>query len=124
LIYINSKQIDSFTEFGYGLRPVNEESLVLASFNLQYRILYLRPDLRVIPSCEMGFAKKNILQEYLDFLNRGSFSSLSRKTGAKYLLESNDVIINPLDGKFLKLLKKNGRFKVWGIQNPGNESSR
>jgi hypothetical protein len=124
LIYINSKQIDSFTEFGYGLRPVNEESLVLASFNLQYRILYLRPDLRVIPSCEMGFAKKNILQEYLDFLNRGSFSPLSRKTGAKYLLESNDVILNPHDGKFLKLLKKNGRFKVWGILNPGNESSR
>jgi hypothetical protein len=123
LVYNNSRQIDSFTEFGYGLMPVNEGSLVLASFNLQYRILYLRPDLHVIPSCEMGFAEKSVLKEYLDFLNRGLFSPLSRKTGAKYLLESNDVFINPQDGKFLKLMKKNGRIRVWKILNPGNENT-
>jgi hypothetical protein len=63
------------------------------------------------------------LKEYLDFLNRGLFSPLSRKTGAKYLLESNDVFINPQDGKFLKLMKKNGRIRVWKILNPGNENT-
>jgi hypothetical protein len=51
------------------------------------------------------------------------FSPLSRKTGAKYLLESNDVFINPQDGKFLKLMKKNGRIRVWKILNPGNENT-
>jgi hypothetical protein len=123
LIYINSKQLDSLSEFRDGLMPVNEGSLVLASFNLQYSILYLRPDLHVIPSCEMGFAKKSVLKEYLDFLNKGSFSPLSRKTGATYLLESNDIILNPQDGRFLKLLKKNGRLKVWRILAPSNENT-
>jgi hypothetical protein len=121
LFYINSGQIDSLKNFRDQLSPIPEKSLVLTNFNLQYRILFLRPDLRLIPSCEMGFTKDDISKEYIDFLNEGMLSQISQKTGAKYLIESKDIYINPRDGKFLKPLKTNGPLKLWKILIPPNE---
>jgi hypothetical protein len=115
LIHVNIRQVGSLKEFRDGLMPVPEGSLVLASFNMQYKTLYLRPDLRVIPSCEIGFTKTSVSKEYMSFFNEGLIIPLSKKTGAKYFLESNDIYVNPQDGRFLKLLKKNNRFKVWKI---------
>jgi hypothetical protein len=115
LIHLNFKQVASFRNFQNGLMPIAEGSLVLASFGLQYKTLYLRPDLRLIPSCEMGFAGKGITKEYVNFFNAGLIRPLSRKTNAKYFLESQRMYVNPEDGRFLNLLGKNNNFNLWKI---------
>ena len=121
LFYINSRQIASLRDFQDQMSPIPEKSLILTSFNLQYKILFLRPDLRLIPSCEMGFTRDAISKEYINFLNEGVLGQISQKTGAEYLLESKDIYINPRDGRFLKLLKENGALKLWRILIPPNK---
>ncbi|MEJ2102637.1 MAG: hypothetical protein P8X68_22100 [Desulfobacterales bacterium] len=121
LFYINFRQIGSLKEFRDQMSPIPEKSLVLTSFNLQYKILFLRPDLRLIPSCEIGFARNTISKEYINFLNEGMLRQISQKTGAKYLLESKDIYLNPEDGRLLKLLKANGNLKLWRILNPSDK---
>jgi hypothetical protein len=118
LIHVNIRQVGSLKEFSDGLMPVPDGSLVLASFNMQYKTLYLRPDLRVIPSCEIGFTKTSVSKEYMSFFNEGLLAPISKKTGANFFLESSDIYVNPQDGRFLKLLKKNSSFKVWKILDP------
>jgi len=115
LIHVNIRQVSSLKEFRDGLMPVPEGSLVLASYNMQYKTLYLRPDLRVIPSCEIGFTKTSVSKEYMSYFNEGLLAPISKKTDAKFFLESGDIYVNPQDGRFLKLLKKNSSLKVWKI---------
>lgn len=115
LIIVNFKQVASFKDFNAGLIPIPEKSLILTTFNLQYKTLFLRPDLRLIPSCELGFARPNVLKEYRDFFNEGLVTPLSRKTGAKYFLERGDMYINPQEGRALELVKKCGSLKLWKI---------
>jgi hypothetical protein len=92
--------------------PVPEGSLVLASFNMQYKTLYLRPDLRVIPSCEIAFTKTSVSKEYMSYFNEGLLAPISKKTGVKYFLEQKDVYIYPKEGRFLKLVRSNGSLKL------------
>ena len=120
---VNFKQIDSLKKFLDILKPIPKGSLVLTDFNLQYKIIFLRPDLRLIPSCELGFTRDSISKEYINFLNEGILSQISKKTGAKYFIESKDIYLNPQDGRFLKLLKKNRRFTVWSIEVPYNKNT-
>ena len=87
LIHVNIREVASLKEFRDGLMSVPEGSLVLASFNMQYKTLYLRPDLRVIPSCEIGFTKTSVSKEYMRYFNEGLLTPISKKTGAKYFLE-------------------------------------
>jgi hypothetical protein len=115
LIHVNIRQVASLKEFRDGLMPVPEGSLVLASFSMQYKTLYLRPDLRVIPSCEIGFTKTSISKEYMSYFNEGLLVPIYKKTGANFFLESGDICVNPQDSRFLKLLKKNSVLKVWKI---------
>ena len=81
--------------------PIPEGSLILTSFNLQYQTLYTRPDLRIIPSCEMGFSKEKISKEYVQFFNSGFITPLSHKVGVEYFLENKDIYINPKQGSSL-----------------------
>ena len=121
LFYVNFEQVDSLRKFRDELNPIPEKSLVLTNFNLQYKILFLRPDLRLIPSCEIGFTRDVISKEYIDFLNEGMLSPISQKTGAKFFIESKNVYVNPQEGKFLKLLKTNDTLKLWRIIIPSNK---
>jgi hypothetical protein len=91
-------------------------SVVLTHFNLQYRTLFVRPDLRLIPSCEVGFATNNIAKEYMDFLNEGRIVPLALKTGAKFFLENKRMYINPKDGCLLRLVGKSRDLKIWQLQ--------
>lgn len=120
IIHFNIGQIRSLKGLQDTLAPVPAESLILTSFNLQYEALYLRPDLQVIPSCEMGFAGRDISKEYVNFFNDGLIRPLSGKTGADYFLENRKTYVNPQDGKFLKLIEENHRFKLWKILYPKN----
>jgi hypothetical protein len=121
LIYINSRQIDSLKEMRDGLRPIHEKSLVLSSFNLQYKTLFLRPDLRLIPSCEIGFATKTISREYKKFLNEGILGPILRKTGTKYFLDNKNTYISPKEGPFLTLLNETNSFKIWKVLDPAKK---
>lgn len=115
LIVNNFNQLASFKSFQDVLTPVPQNSLILTSFNQQYKILFVRPDLRIIPSCEMGFASQYVSKEYANFFNKGTLLPLCRKTGVKFFLENRDIYINPEQGQFLKPVKKNSSLTLWAF---------
>lgn len=118
-IYINTNQFAAIKKYKDFLKPIPENSLILTSFNLQYKTLFVRPDLRLIPSCEIGFAKENISREYSKFFNTGIIIPLSIKSGAKFFIENKDFYIDPYQGKNLKLRKRDGNLKLWEISSSG-----
>jgi hypothetical protein len=115
VIQLNHKEFSSLRKFQANLSVIPTGSLVLTHFNLQYKILYVRPDLRIIPSCEMGFPKDSIRKEYLEFVNDGEVLPLARKTNARFLLEPKGMYINPQNGKSLRLVKKGKNLKIWKV---------
>lgn len=115
VIQENHKKFSSIKEFQANLSVIPTGSVVLTHFNLQYKILYVRPDLRIIPSCEIGFPKNSIRKEYLEFMNEGEVLPLARKTNARFLLEPKGMYINPQNGKSLRLVKKGKNLKIWKI---------
>ena len=114
-IHQNYEDFSSLKTFQTDLSVIPTGALVLTDFNLQYKTLYLRPDLHIIPSCEMGFPGEGTKKEYIDFHNEGDVMSLARKTGAKFFLEYKHMYINPQDGKFLELVKKSDELRVWKV---------
>jgi hypothetical protein len=115
VIQLNHKEFSSLRKFQADLSVIPTGSVVLTHFNLQYKILYVRPDLRIIPSCEMGFAKNCIRKEYLQFMNEGEVLPLARKTNARFLLEPKGMYINPQNGKSLRIVKKGKNLKIWKV---------
>jgi hypothetical protein len=116
LFYGSYRQFRSIKDFADGLNPIPSHSLVLSGFNLQYKTILIRPDLKLIPSCEMGFPRNDLSKEYIDFLNLGIISPITHKTGAKYLLDNKNDYVDPGEGKKLKLIKKCDYFNLWEIQ--------
>jgi hypothetical protein len=115
VIYVNVRKHAFFHEYEKDLAPVPRNALALTTFNPQYTILFLRPDLRLIPSCEIGFHDPSISQEYTDLFNKGRPVALARKTGAQYFLEARNLYVDPRDGSALRLLSENKRLRVWQI---------
>jgi len=76
----------------------------------------VRPDLRLIPSCEVGFPIDDIRKEYLDFLNEGKILPLARKTGAQYFLENKRMYIDPQSGCLLRLAGKSSNLRIWQVR--------
>ena len=116
LIHQGYEDFATFKKLRGDLSVIPVGSLVLSDFNLQYKILYLRPDLRIIPSCEMGFPEKGIKKEYIEFMNKGKVAALARKTGAEFFLEHRHMYVDPEDGKFLKVMKKSDKLRVWKVE--------
>ena len=116
LVHQSYENFTTFKKFRDDLSIIPTGSLVLSDFNLQYKILYLRPDLCVIPSCEMGFPARGIKKEYIEFMNKGKVAALARKTGAEFFLENRHMYVDPEDGKFLKLMGKSDKLRVWKIE--------
>jgi len=113
-----------FKKFRDDLSIIPTGSLVLSDFSLQYKILYLRPDLCVIPSCEMGFPARGIKKEYIEFMNKGKVAALARKTGAEFFLENRHMYVDPEDGKFLRPMKKSDKLRVWKVEGKGERENR
>jgi hypothetical protein len=111
----NYKMFSSFKAFQADLSVIPQGSVVLTHFNLQYKILYVRPDLRIIPSCEMGFPTDSIRKEYVEFMNEGEVIPLARKTSAQFLLEHKRMYINPKNGEFLRLIRKGKNLNIWKV---------
>lgn len=116
IFHLNRGYYGEFEEFAGVLEPIPQEATVLLPFNQQYKTLFSRSDLRVVPSCEIGFPKDEIFKEYDQFLNRGILLPLAKKVGAKFFLESGDIYVNPEQGMSLKLIKEKGKLKLWMIK--------
>ena len=108
-------EISSFKRFVDLLSPVPEKKLVLTDFNSQYRILFVRPDLRLVPSCELGFPSRSISEEYLGYFNGGRLGPLLRKTGSEFFLESKSMYLDPREAGSLKLVNESREFMVWRV---------
>lgn len=116
VIQWNHMEFSSLKRTRAALSVIPTGCLVLTHFNLQYRTLFVRPDLRLIPSCELGFPTDRIRKEYLDFLNEGKVLPLAKKTGAQYFVENKRMYIDPENGCFLRLAGKSGDLRIWEIR--------
>lgn len=97
------------------LSAVPRQSLVLTEFNLQYDLLFVRPDLRIVPSSEAGFPRPDIKDPYLAFFNRGRVCALAKRIGAQYFMEMRGTYLDPLDTGCLQLVGEHERLRVWKI---------
>jgi hypothetical protein len=118
----SSRQVSQLISFKEGLAPIPSNALVLSSFNLQYKTLFLRPDLRIIPSCEIGFASRDVSTEYLEFFNSGRIAPLSSETGVRYFLDNRAAYISPDTGDILRRLKETEPFTLWYVALSEEES--
>lgn len=118
----SSRQVSQLISFKEGLAPIPSNALVLSSFNLQYKTLFLRPDLRIIPSCEIGFASRDVSTEYLEFFNSGRIAPLASETGVRYFLDNRAAYISPDTGDILRRLKETEPFTLWYVALPEEES--
>lgn len=112
-------EILSLRNFEEMLLSVPERKVVFTDFNSQYRILFLRPDLRVVPSCELGFPSKDISNEYLEFFNEGRFAPVLKKTRAEFFLESRSMYLHPQEAGLLELVTESGKLMLWKISGDG-----
>ena len=71
-----------YRDLEHALETIPPGSLVLTEFNPQYALLYVRPDLRLVPSCEIGFPAEAIRKPYIHFLNEGDPCALAAAVGA------------------------------------------
>ena len=116
LALASTKQVSKLRSFQEGLTPIPHNAMVLSSFNLQYKTLFLRPDIRLIPSCELGFAGGYIADEYREFFNEGMVAPLAKKVGARYFLDNRSMYVNPTQGDRLYPHGVHDPFKLWLIR--------
>lgn len=116
IVNINLKQLQDLINLDKTLQGIPLKTTLLTTFNQQYQLLFVRPDLRLIPSCEIAFFNDQIKQEYKNFFADGQFYRLAKKLNVKYLIEAQDMYIDPNDARNLKLLSENSKLKVWRIE--------
>jgi hypothetical protein len=96
------------------LEPVPRGALVLSQFNLQYLTLFVRPDLRLVPSSELGLPAAGIRDEYRAFFNRGEACPLAARIGAAFLLEGRAEYLDPRSA-CLVLAAEQEHTRLWQI---------
>jgi hypothetical protein len=120
LVKINIDQLKNVNETEKFLSIIPKNSTILCSFNQQYNILFVRPDLKIIPSSEVGMPSPKIRNEYIDFFKLGLFRSLASKTSANYLIEARDMYLNPTDTRHLELIGNQDKLSIWKILSSPN----
>jgi hypothetical protein len=91
-------------------------SLAVTEFNLQYRLLYARPDLRLVPSSEIGFPSPAVKREYLAFLNEGNLCGLAQRVGAAFFVEARGMYLDPRHVGCLELMAASAEARVWRVR--------
>ena len=116
----NLDQLGTIRETAELLAGVPENAVVISSFNRQYLLLFVRPDLKIIPSSEAGLPAASIRNEYVAFFKEGTFGALARRTSAAFLIEGKDMYLDPGESRQLEQVAKNGGMRVWRIlHRPG-----
>ena len=98
------------------LHAVARGSLVLTRFNTQYRMLYARPDLALVPSSELGFPTEEIAEPYLAYHRDGRVCSLARRIGADYFVEPRSSYVDPTDVACLTLVEDGRLLRTWRVE--------
>jgi hypothetical protein len=112
---VNAGYLEELRSTQAALSSLPEGETALTSFNQQYRTLFLRPDLRLIPSPEIGFPCAAIQAAYVDFFKAGRFLKLAEQTGARFLIEAQDIYLDPAESRTLRLRGSAEKFHVWEI---------
>jgi hypothetical protein len=112
---INLDQLEAVNKTEIFLYSIPRGQTILSSFNQQYRILFVRPDLKVIPSCDITWPSPQIRDEYIEFFKSGKFKSLASKTSARYLIEANEMYLDPSESKYLEFVDKQDKLTIWKI---------
>lgn len=95
------------------LAAIPRSALVVCEFNVQYQLLYARPDLRLIPSSEISFAAPQIRREYLRLFNDGDPCPLLARSGARFFVERGGMYLDPRSHRCLKLVSERKEWKLW-----------
>jgi hypothetical protein len=120
MLKINFDQLKAINETEELLSNIPRNSTILSSFNQQYDILFVRPDLKIIPSSEIGMPSHSIRDEYILFFKSGQFKNLASKTSASYLIEANEIYLDPRESQFLQFLGNYNKMKIWKILDTPN----
>jgi hypothetical protein len=120
MLKINFDQLKAINETEEFLSNIPQNSTILSSFNQQYNILFVRPDLKIIPSSEIGMPSYTIRDEYIAFFKFGQFKNLASKTSASYLIEAKDNYIDPREGRFLQFVGNYNKMTIWKILDSPN----
>lgn len=73
IVNINQKQFQDLVNLEKTLQDIPINSILLTTFNQQYQLLFVRPDLRLVPSCEIAFFNDQIKKEYKNFSLEANF---------------------------------------------------
>jgi hypothetical protein len=120
VIKINVDQLTVINETEELLSIIPQDSAILSTFNQQYIILFVRPDLKIIPSCEIGGPSHEIRDEYIAFFKLGQFKNLASKTSASYLIEAKEDYLDPRESRFLQFVGNYNKMKIWKILESPN----
>jgi hypothetical protein len=120
VIKTNFDQLRVINETENLLSNIPQNSTILSSFNQQYKILFVRPDLKIIPSSEIGMPIRTIRDEYIAFFKLGQFKSLASKTAASYLIEAKEDYLDPRESRFLQIVDSNNEMLIWKILDSTN----
>ncbi len=96
---------------------------MLTSFNQQYRIHFVRPDLKTIPSCNISYPSPSILNEYRDFIKNGRFKELASLTSASHIVGAGDIHLDPAESRYLETVVNNDTPKIWKILMPQTQAA-
>lgn len=90
-------QQEEFARRGQELSVVPRGARVLTEFNLQYQMLFVRPDLELVPSCEIGVPSARVREPYIAYFARGRVCELARAVGATHFVEARGKYLDPTD---------------------------
>jgi hypothetical protein len=121
--HINLKQARSAADDESRLASIPKHATVLTSFNQQYRIHFVRSDLRTIPSCDISLPSPAILNEYRDFIKNGRFMDLATLTSASHIVGAGDIHLDPAESRYLETVVNNDGLKVWKILIPQTQAA-
>lgn len=111
------KELTSMERTASALEQVPEGSLVVTEFNLQYSLLLARPDLRLVPSCELGFPRAEIKEPYVGYVNDGRVCALATAVQATHFVEARRVYLDPLDTACLELVAEDPTLRIWRVRS-------
>lgn len=117
LVLIFQANVAKYAEldaFRRELDVVPPHGLVLAEFNLQYRLLFARPDLRLVPSPGLGLERQEIHDEYAAFY-RGEVCALARRIGAGFFVEGGQMTLRPERTPCLEPVPGARSVQIWRV---------
>jgi hypothetical protein len=113
VVWINALEYDALDSFRRELDVVPQREIVLTDFNLQYQLLYARPDLRLVPSPTMGTEPEDLKREF-DAFYRGAVCGLAHRIGVGYFAE-NGKSLRPERTPCLTPVPGARSFQLWRV---------